>query len=609
MLKKFKRILIGKPMKSNEAQEQKLNNTKALAILSSDALSSIAYGPEQILIVLASVSVVAFWYSLPIAVGVLILLTALILSYRQIIYAYPSGGGAYMVAKENLGTMFGLFAGGSLLIDYVLTVAVSVSAGTDAISSTFPELHPYSVWIAVGLVAIITIVNLRGLTESASILAYPVYAFVAALAVLIIVGLYQVVTGHVSSQIHPVVGTPVMGISLFLILKAFSSGCSALTGVEAMSNAVPNFKEPAPKNAALTLTVMGIILGLLFSGIIFLCYWYGIAPQEKETVLSELSSSVFGRNFFYYIIQATTALILILAANTGFAAFPLLAFNLAKDKFMPRAFTVRGDRLGYSNGIITLGMASIVLIIIFKGNTENLIPLYAVGVFIPFSLSQTGMIVKWMRTKPKGWIIKLTINLIGALICYLILIIFFVTKFGQVWMSLIFIPLAVYIFYKIHRHYTAVGNQLKTDISERLTELKSGENIVIVPIAGVTKVVKQSILYAKSLSDNVIAVYVGTSAESNKEMHETWKAWETGVKLVTLQSPYRSVLTPLSQFIDTVTAKANASHSQVTVIMPQFLTKKWWQGILHNQSGFLIMANLLRRKSVIVTIVPYQLEE
>jgi amino acid transporter len=609
MLKKFKRILIGKPMKSNEAQSQKLSNYKALAILSSDALSSIAYGPEQILIVLATVSVIAIWYSLPIAVGVLILLAALILSYRQIIYAYPNGGGAYMVAKENLGTIFGLFAGGSLLIDYVLTVAVSVSAGTDAISSTFPELHSYNVIIAVGLVAMITLVNLRGLTESASILAYPVYAFVAALAVLIMVGLYQVVTGHVSSQIHPAVGTPVMGISLFLLLKAFSSGCSALTGVEAMSNAVPNFKEPAPKNAALTLTVMGIILGLLFTGIVFLCYWYGIGPQEKETVLSELSSSIFGRNIFYYFIQATTALILILAANTGFAAFPLLAFNLAKDKFMPRAFTVRGDRLGYSNGIITLGMASIVLIILFKGNTENLIPLYAVGVFIPFSLSQTGMIVKWMRTKPKGWITKLVINLIGALICYLILIIFFVTKFGQVWMSLIFIPLAVYIFYKIHRHYTAVGIQLKTDISESLTDLKRGENIVIVPVAGITKVVKQSILYAKSISDNVVAVYVGTSAESNKEMHETWKTWQTGVKLVTLQSPYRSVLTPLSQFIDTVTAKADVSHSQVTVIMPQFLTKKWWQGILHNQSGFLIMANLLRRKSVIVTIVPYQLEE
>jgi amino acid transporter len=609
MFKKFKRILIGRPMKSTEAQEQKLNNTKALAILSSDALSSIAYGPEQILIVLASVSIIAFWYSLPIAVGVLILLTALILSYRQIIYAYPNGGGAYMVAKENLGTKFGLFAGGSLLIDYVLTVAVSVSAGTDAIASTFPEMHSFKVWIAVGLVAFITLVNLRGLTESASILAYPVYAFVIALVILILTGLYQVLTNQATPHVHSEIGTPVMGISLFLILKAFSSGCSALTGVEAISNAVPNFKNPPARNAALTLTIMGIILGLLFSGIVFLSYWYGIAPTEKETVLSQLGSSIFDRNIFYYLVQATTALILILAANTAYAAFPLLAFNLAKDKYMPHAFKVRGDRLGYSNGIITLALASIFLIIIFKGDTESLIPLYAVGVFIPFSLSQTGMIVKWVKTKPKGWITKLAINLIGALICYLILIIFFVTKFGQVWMSLVFIPLAVYIFHKIHQHYTAVGNQLKTEISEKLSTIKNGENVVIVPVAGITKVVRQSILYAKTLSDNVVAVYVGSNQESIKELEQNWCKWDTGVKLVGLLSPYRSVLTPLSQFIDVVKEKADASHSQVTVIMPQFIAKRWWQRFLHNQSGFLIMANVLRRRNIIVTIVPYQLEE
>jgi hypothetical protein len=440
-------------------------------------------------------------------------------------------------------------------------------------------------------------------------LAYPVYAFVVALVILIIVGLYQVFTGHVSAAIHPQIGTPVMGIGLFLLLKAFSSGCSALTGVEAISNAVPNFKEPSPKNAAITLSVMGIILGVLFTGIVFLSYWYGIAPAEKETVLSQLSASIFGRNVMYYFVQATTAIILVLAANTGFAAFPLLAFNLAKDKFMPRAFTVRGDRLGYSNGIITLGAASILLIILFKGNTENLIPLYAVGVFIPFSLSQTGMIIKWVRSKPKGWIPKLVINLIGALICYLILVIFFVTKFGQVWMSLIFIPIAVFIFHKIHQHYIAVGHQLQTDICEKLINVKNGENIVIVPVAGVTKVVRQSILYAKSLSDNVVAVHVGTNEQSINQLHKNWNAWQTGVNLVTLHSPYRSVLTPLSQFIDTVKAKADASGSPVTVIMPQFITKKWWQSILHNQSGFLIMANLLRRKGIIVTIVPFQLEK
>jgi amino acid transporter len=609
MFSKIKRILIGRPLRSNELHSQKLNNLKALATLSSDALSSVAYGPEQILIVLATVSAAAFWYSLPIAVGVLILLVALILSYRQIIYAYPQGGGAYMVARENLGMNFGLVAGGSLLIDYILTVAVSVSAGTDAITSAFPVLHPHTVAIAVSIVVVITLLNLRGLTESASILAYPVYLFVFALATLIVVGLYQVLTGSAPAHAHTSIGTPVMGIGLFLILKAFSSGCSALTGVEAISNAIPNFKEPAPKNAAFTLVIMGVILATLFSGIVFLAYWYGIAPSEKETVLSQLGTAIFGRNGFYYFIQATTALILVLAANTGFSAFPLLAFNLARDKFMPRAFTVRGDRLGYSNGIITLGLASIILIIAFHGNTENLIPLYAVGVFIPFSLSQTGMILKWIRSKPKGWIGKLAANLAGALICYLILIIFFITKFEQVWMSLIFIPICVFIFHKIHQHYSAVGDQLRIDLSRKLIDIESAGNVVIVPVAGITKVVEQSLVYAKSLSDNVVAVYIGSSPEAIDRMEKEWEKWQTGVRLVTLHSLYRSVLTPLSEFIDMVKAKADKTGARVTVVMPQFITKKWWHGILHNQSGFLIMAYLLRMRNVIVTIVPYQLQK
>lgn len=609
MLNRIKRIVIGKPLRTNELHNQKLSNLKALAILSSDALSSVAYGPEQILIVLATVSVLAFWYSLPIAIGVLVLLIALILSYRQIIFAYPNGGGAYMVAKENLGNRFGLIAGGSLLIDYILTVAVSVSAGTDALTSAFPTLHEHTVSIAVGLVAIITLLNLRGLNESASILAYPVYLFVLSLFVLIVVGLYQVLTGHAPAHAHPAIGTPVAGISLFLILKAFSSGCSALTGVEAISNAVPNFKDPAPKNAAFTLMIMGIILGTLFIGIVFLAYWYGISPTAKETVLSQLGTAIFGRSGFYYFLQGTTMLILVLAANTGYSAFPLLAYNLAKDKYMPRAFTARGDRLGYSNGIVTLGLASIILIIAFEGNTEKLIPLYAVGVFIPFSLSQTGMIVRWLRTKPEGWVGKLLVNLTGALICYLILAIFYITKFGQVWMTLIFIPICVGIFQKIHQHYKTVGEQLRVDLSQKISEMNNMENMVIVPVAGITTVVKQSLLYAKSLSDNVVAVYVGSSPESIERMEKEWEEWRTGVRLVTLYSLYRSVLGPLSEFIDMMKAKADHAGSRITVIMPQFITKKWWHSFLHNQSGFLILAYLLKTKNIIVTIVPYQLKK
>ncbi|AUS08065.1 amino acid permease [Laceyella sacchari] len=609
MVSQFKRILIGKPLRSNELHSQKLSNVKALAILSSDALSSVAYGPEQILIVLAAVGMLAYWYSLPIAVGVLVLLGALILSYRQIIYAYPQGGGAYMVAKENLGKHYGLVAGGSLLIDYILTVSVSVSAGTDAITSAFPALHPHNVVIAVGLVALLTLLNLRGLTESASVLAYPVYLFVLSLMIMIGMGLYQVLTGQAPADARPPLGTPVMGVSMFLILKAFSSGCSALTGVEAISNAIPNFRDPAPKNAAFTLALMGGILATLFAGIVFLAYWYGIVPSKTETVLSQLGTSIFGRNLLYYFLQGTTALILVLAANTGFSAFPLLAYSLAKDKYMPRAFMVRGDRLGYSNGIITLGLASILLIIVFNGHTESLIPLYAVGVFIPFSLSQTGMIVKWVREKPPGWIGKLLVNLSGALICYLILAIFYITKFGQVWMTLVFIPACVYVFHKIYQHYQAVGEQLRVNLAQKITDLDNMDNMVIVPVAGVTTVVKQTLHYAKSLSDNVVAVYVGSSPEAIDRMEKEWNEWQTGVRLVTLHSLYRSVLGPLSEFIDLMKKKAAQTNTRVTVVMPQFITRKWWHSFLHNQSGFLILAYLLKMKSVIVTIVPYQLKQ
>lgn len=605
----IKRVFIGKPLKTHELEGQRINKLKALAILSSDALSSVAYGPEQILLVLATISVLAFWYALPIAVGVLILLAALILSYRQIIFAYPQGGGAYMVAKENLGTNFGLIAGGSLLVDYTLTVAVSVSAGTDAITSAFQALHPYNVVIGVCIVTIITILNLRGLTESASILAYPVYLFVLALIILIVAGLFHIMNGQVHSTIHTSIGMPVKGISLFLLLKAFSSGCSALTGVEAISNAVPNFKEPAPNNAAKTLAMMGFILAFLFSGIIILVNWYGIVPTSNETVLSKLGISVFGRGGLYYFIQATTALILILAANTGYSAFPLLAYNLAKDKYMPRPFTARGDRLGYSNGIITLGVLSIILIIVFQGSTDRLIPLYAVGVFLPFTLSQTGMIMKWSRTKPKGWLAKLTVNLIGALICFLILMIFFVTKFQQVWMALVFIPLVVMIFHQIHKHYLTVGDQLRIEIGEKLKVVDITSNVVIVPVAGITTVVKQSIIYAKSISNNVIAVYIGFSPEAIEKMEKEWVEWETGVRLVTIHSLYRSILTPLSRFIDTVKYKADQSEALVTVVMPQFYTKKWWHSLLHNQSGVLIRAYLVRTKKIVLAIVPYHLQK
>lgn len=608
MFAAIKRLLIGRPLKSNALGEQKLNKTKALAILSSDALSSVAYGPEQILIVLFTIGAVAFWYTIPIAVGVLILLLALILSYRQVIYAYPQGGGAYVVSKENLGKNPGLIAGGSLMVDYILTVAVSISSGTDAITSAIPAMHHYKVPIACLLVVLITMLNLRGLTESASILAYPVYLFVLALFIMIGTGLYQIATGHVPDHLHAPIGTPVEGITLFLLLKAFASGSSALTGVEAISNAIPNFKEPAPRNASKTLAAMGFLLALLFAGIVYLAYYYGIAPNEKETVVSQIASTTFGRGMMYYFIQATTALILVLAANTGYSAFPMLAVNLAKDKYIARMFTVRGDRLGYSNGIIFLGVLSIILIIVFEGKTEQLIPLYAVGVFIPFTLAQTGMLVKWYRQKPDGWLVKLIINLVGAVISFSVMLIFFLTKFTHVWYVLVFLPLIVYMFHRINRHYTAVGDQLRIEGNEPAEEIKG--NIIIVPVAGITHVVENSLNYAKSLKpDQLIAVYVAFEREAEKQFEEKWNKWQPDVRLVTLHSQYRSILQPLSKFIDTVENKARESNYKVTVVIPQFMTKKRWHNALHNQSSLLIRTMLLYRKDIIVTTVPFHLKK
>ncbi|WP_409296927.1 APC family permease [Peribacillus sp. SCS-26] len=608
MLSAVKRFLIGRPLKSTELGEQKLNKKKALAILSSDALSSVAYGPEQILIVLMTVSAAAFWYSLPIAAGVLFLLAALILSYRQIIYAYPHGGGAYVVSKQNLGENPGLIAGGSLLVDYILTVAVSVSAGTDAVTSAFPSLHEHNVLIACGLVIFITLLNLRGITESATVLAYPVYLFVLALFLMLGAGLYQIITGQVPEGAHVPAGTPAAGITLFLLLKAFASGSSALTGVEAISNAIPNFKDPAPRNASRTLMAMGLLLAILFSGIVFLAYYFGLAPEEKETVVSQLAAGIFGRGFLYYFIQGTTAMILVLAANTGYSAFPLLAFNLAKDKYIARMFTMRGDRLGYSNGIIFLGAASILLIMAFKGRTEQLIPLYAVGVFIPFTLSQTGMLVKWYRERPQGWKGKLAINFTGALISFLVMMTFFITKFAQVWPVLIFLPVLVFLFHRIKKHYTAVGNQLRISTCEKAPPIEG--NVIIVPVAGITHVVENSLNYAKSLSaDQILAVYVSFERRDERKFEEKWKKWQPDIRLVTLHSYYRSIIHPLTKFIDTVQHKAGESNYKVTVLIPQFIPKKRWHNILHNQSSLLIRAFLLYRRDVIVTTVPYHLKE
>ncbi|WP_274648903.1 APC family permease [Paenibacillus humicola] len=603
MVNKLKRFLIGRPMKSTELEDEKLGKLKALAVLSSDALSSVAYGTEQILLVLMAAGFAAVWYSLPISLAVLGLLTVLILSYRQTIYAYPTGGGAYIVAKDNLGVPTGLVAGGSLLVDYILTVAVSSSAGTDAITSAFPVLHDYRVLIALVMIVFLTIMNLRGITESASLLAVPVYLFVVAIFVLIISGLIKYAAGGIHAA-APEIGTTVSNISLFLLLKAFSSGCSALTGVEAVSNAIPNFRQPAERNAAMTLMMMGLILGSMFIGISVLAYLFGIAPDPKETVVSQIAESTFGRSVLYYAIQGITALILFLAANTAYSAFPLLAFMLAKDKFMPHMFKVRGDRLGFSNGIIFLGVMSMLLVIAFHGDTENLIPLYAVGVFIPFTLSQLGMMVRWVRLRPPGWAVKFAINTIGMLTTLTITLIFIFTKFTQIWMVFVFLPVVIYLFNRIHRHYRNAAEELRINIKSDKPCIKG--STIVVPVAGITRVVLNSISYAKSLTDNVLAVYVGFDDEEIRKMEERWEEWNPGIRLIVLRSRYRSVMKPLIKFIETVEWKT-AETDHITILIPQFITKHWWENLLHNQTSLLIRAYLYNQKDVVIATVPFHL--
>lgn len=606
MVSKLKRFFIGRPMKSHELSGEKLTKLKALAVLSSDALSSVAYGTEQILLVLMTLGAVALWYSIPISFAVLGLLLILIFSYRQTIFSYPSGGGAYIVAKDNLGIKTGLVAGGSLLVDYILTVAVSSSAGTDAITSAFPALHEHRVLIALSMIIVLTLLNLRGITESATILMYPVYLFVFAVLLLIIGGAYQWMTGHIHAVSTPSYGAVVPGITLFLLLKAFSSGCSALTGVEAVSNAIPNFKQPSEKNAAKTLIMMGVILGVMFFGISLLAYGYGIKPKVNETVVSQIASATFGRGLVYYFIQTTTACILFLAANTAFAAFPLLAFMLAKDRFMPNMFMIRGDRLGFSNGIIVLGVLSGLLIVVSGGDTTNLIPLYAIGVFVPFTLSQAGMMKRWITKKPSKWLLPFIINTIGMLTTLTITLIFLFTKFSQVWMIFLFIPAVIYIFQKTNQHYQNLADELRLDITTEKPKEKG--SVIVIPIAGITKVVLNSISYAKSLTDDVVAVYVGFDDESIEKMERKWKEWDPGVRLIVLRSHYRSIARPLMKFIDTVEWKT-AATDHVTVLIPEFITKRWWHKLLHNQTGFLLRAYLFTRQDVNITTVPYRLKK
>ncbi|MBF7104114.1 APC family permease [Pediococcus pentosaceus] len=610
MFSYLKRILIGKPLKTLDESGQALTKFKALALLSSDALSSIAYGTEEILSVLIVLSAAATWYSIPIAGIVLVLLFAITVSYRQIIKAYPSGGGAYVVASKNWGTSAGLVAGGSLLVDYMLTVAVSVTSGTEAITSAIPALQKYHIAIAVLIVLGIMALNLRGLRESASFLTIPVYLFIVVISLMIVVGLYNIATGQVAYHAASAVGSAVPGMTFVIFLRALSSGSSSLTGVEAISNAVPNFKKPRRKNAAGTLAIMSLILASFFAGITFLAYYSGITPSSSQTVLSQIGVTIFGHGIFYYILQLSTALILAVAANTGFSAFPMLAYNLAKDKFMPHAYMDRGDRLGYSNGIISLAAGAIVLILIFGGQTGLLIPLYAIGVFVPFTLSQSGMIVHWKREGGKKWMINASANLLGALLSAVLVICLLFLHFSNVWPYFIVMPLLLRMFYKIRKHYDEVADQLRVVEKGKVNLHNYDGSTVIVLVSNVTQVTSGAINYARSIGDYVIAMHVSFDANPEKE-HKTameFKAEYPDVRFIDIHSSYRSITNPTLRFCDVIARRAAERNYTTTVLVPQFVPRKPWQNILHNQTGLRLRASLNSRENIIVSTYNYHLK-
>ena len=604
---KIKRIFIGNPLENEKLHEERIPKWKALAILSSDALSSVAYATEEILIPLTAFIASAAIWSLPIACAIALLLLILTVSYRQTIDAYPNGGGAYTVAKENLGMKAGLVAGASLLIDYTLTVSVSVASGVANLSAAFPEIAEHNVIVCAIVIGIIMILNLRGVTESAGIFAYPTYFFIFSVLLMVGMGMYRMATGTLL-QVHPVLHEAYPAIPVFLILRAFSSGCSALTGVEAITNSISIFKEPSQKNAKTTMLMMSLILGVMFFGITLIAHVAGISPQHGQTVISLVAMTVFGKTGLYYFTQFATALILFLAANTAYAGFPRLASLLAYDRFLPRQMGSLGDRLVYSNGIMGLSVFAVLLVIFFDGNVHHLIPLYAIGVFLSFTLSQSGMVIHHLKYKHKGWQKALAVNAIGALATTIVLFVISISKFNQgAWMVLVFIPFLVMLFMQICSHYLGVAKQLGSAAVDGChPPVASLSHTAVLPLSGLHPGVMNAAQYALSISKDVRAIYVELDPSATERLQTSWNKWAPDIKLVVLKSPYRSLIRPILEYIDQV--KVDTGDDMLTVIIPEFVTARWYQSFLHNQTALMLKTALLFRKGVVVTSVRYHLK-
>ncbi len=601
----LKKLFVGSPLATAQARHERLSKESALAVFASDALSSVAYATEEILLILVLAGTAALAFSIPIGVAICLLIALVASSYRQTIRAYPHGGGAYIVTKDNLGTLPSLVAGGALLVDYVLTVAVSVAAGIAALTSAFPGLYDYRVLLGVLCIAGIAVANLRGLRESGALFALPTYLFIASFLGMLAYGYVRWVTGW---EVAPPLrhGNPaVHAVTIFFLLRAFSQGCTALTGVEAVSDGVPAFKPPEARNARIVLSWLAVILITLFMGITFLARHYQLTPLPEETVVSQLARQIFGGGLLYYEIQAVTMLILVLAANTSFADFPRLSYFLARDGFIPRQFGTRGDRLVFSNGILILGGTAALLIIVFGGETHALIPLYALGVFVSFTLSQSSMVRRWLVRREEGWWWRWWLNAVGAATTGIVLLVIGVTKFTDgAWIVMLLIPLLVIAFLTVHRHYADVARQLSLEAYEGPPPV---EHTVLVLVGDLHKGVAAALRYAQALSPSAKAVYVELDPERTRKLEEKWGKWGLGIPLVVLTSPYRSLLAPFLDYVNHLLALGD--NHMVTIVIPEFVPARWWQHLLHNQTALLIKGALLFRKGVVVVDVPFHLKE
>jgi amino acid transporter len=617
--------LFGRPLATADAEDEAIGKTVGLAVFASDALSSTAYATQEILVILAFAGAAAFAHAFPIAVAIVLLLAIVTASYEQTIYAYPGGGGAYIVARDNLGELPAQIAAAALLTDYILTVAVSVSSGVAQVASAFPAFLDHRVALGVTCVILIMGVNLRGVRESGAVFAVPSYFFLLMMTITVAFAVWREMTGVLGDVPDPPpleTHKALEPIGIFLILHAFSSGTTALTGVEAISNGVTAFKKPRSRNAGITLLWMAGILAALFLGITYLAVQIGAIPSEAETVISQIARTAFGgRGPLYLGTIAATTLILIMAANTAYNGFPRLAALQAGDGFLPRQLTYRGSRLVFSRGIVVLAVMASALIVAFDASVSALIPLYAIGVFLSFTLSQAGMARRWWKAGrlrggeerqeagsvlryQKGWRLRMVVNAVGAALTAIVTLIFAVTKFHDgAWVVIIVIPLLVAFFFAINRHY--VDMSLRLSLEDFGAPPRLARHRVILPISGVHRGTVNALRYARILSDDITAVYVSTDPEATEAVKRKWGQWGSGVRLVIVNSPYRLLLEPLLGYIKAV-ADRRQPNEVITIVVPQFVPRKRWHELLHAQTAVLLRLALLFRPGIVITNVPYR---